>query len=386
MAFKDTWKPRIDGVDDADSSAVNEIAEAVIENEQSIKKNAENISNKQDKLTAEQLQNIDDVQNKQDSLSDEQLQNIDDVQNKVPKEEGKGLSTNDYTDEEKEKVSEIDDKADKTYVDEQLKGKVDLSTYNSQIAILGYNKANKTYVDNTFANALKGTASGVGVTITDVSPVEHTMDVKVRSKNVVTRADYKDVPYQESTYAYGSPITINIALKANKTYTVSFETPNTGALLSFVTYNKPYTIVKGSQNITADGTRKTIVIATSEDYSYNNATILQVRATSTAESSGLCSNFMIEEGDVATEYTEYVADVSGVGLEVSTDDISLPSVYYSDADGLYENIVSQHPNMVFYPLVNGVVVDVTYNRDINKAFAELEEKLTNAILSLGGNV
>lgn len=31
MALKGNWRPRIDGVDDADSSAVNEIAEAVIE-------------------------------------------------------------------------------------------------------------------------------------------------------------------------------------------------------------------------------------------------------------------------------------------------------------------------------------------------------------------
>lgn len=31
MALKETWRPRIDGVDDADSSAVNEIAAAVIE-------------------------------------------------------------------------------------------------------------------------------------------------------------------------------------------------------------------------------------------------------------------------------------------------------------------------------------------------------------------
>jgi hypothetical protein len=30
MAFKDEWRPRIDGVDDADSSAVNEIAKEVI--------------------------------------------------------------------------------------------------------------------------------------------------------------------------------------------------------------------------------------------------------------------------------------------------------------------------------------------------------------------
>ena len=31
MALKETWRPRIDGVDDADSSAVNEIAADVIE-------------------------------------------------------------------------------------------------------------------------------------------------------------------------------------------------------------------------------------------------------------------------------------------------------------------------------------------------------------------
>lgn len=36
MSFKETWKPRVDGVDDADSSAVNEIAEAVIELEEDI--------------------------------------------------------------------------------------------------------------------------------------------------------------------------------------------------------------------------------------------------------------------------------------------------------------------------------------------------------------
>ena len=36
MALKETWRPRIDGVDDADSSAVNEIAAAVIELEKNI--------------------------------------------------------------------------------------------------------------------------------------------------------------------------------------------------------------------------------------------------------------------------------------------------------------------------------------------------------------
>lgn len=46
MALKDTWKPRVDGVDDADSSAVNEIAEAVIQNENDIEQNKQDISEK----------------------------------------------------------------------------------------------------------------------------------------------------------------------------------------------------------------------------------------------------------------------------------------------------------------------------------------------------
>ena len=46
MDLKDTWKPRVDGVDNADSSAVNEIAEAVIRNEEDIKQNKLDISEK----------------------------------------------------------------------------------------------------------------------------------------------------------------------------------------------------------------------------------------------------------------------------------------------------------------------------------------------------
>lgn len=36
MALKDIWRPRVDNVDDADSSAVNEIADAVIELEENM--------------------------------------------------------------------------------------------------------------------------------------------------------------------------------------------------------------------------------------------------------------------------------------------------------------------------------------------------------------
>lgn len=104
MSFKDIWRPRIDGVDDADSSAVNEIAEAVINNENFI--------------------------------------------NNAP---------------------------NKYY--------------------------NKESVNNLFANALKGSASGEAVALKDVSPLEHILGVKVSSKNLLGEPYmFNKVSYENGVY------------------------------------------------------------------------------------------------------------------------------------------------------------------------------------------
>ena len=45
---------------------------------------------------------------------------------------------------------------------------------------------NKFYGHNTFANALKGNVSGSAVAMNDISPLEHELDVKVSSKNLIS--------------------------------------------------------------------------------------------------------------------------------------------------------------------------------------------------------
>jgi hypothetical protein len=86
-----------------------------------------------------------------------------------------------------------------------------------------------------------------------------------------------------------------------------------------------------------------------------------------------------------------MADVSGVYVEHNNADGNYNEVLPSQ-DGTLE-ITSVYPSMSIRAMDTGAVVDVTYNRDINKAFAEsqnriaeLEQKLTNAVISLGGNV
>jgi hypothetical protein len=76
------------------------------------------------------------------------------------------------------------------------------------------------------------------------------------------------------------------------------------------------------------------------------------------------SNIQIEEG-TATDFAPYVE----------------PTECVVNADGT-ANVPSLYPSTRLYTDTDGVTIEAEYNRDINKAFAEL----TNALISLGGNV
>lgn len=76
------------------------------------------------------------------------------------------------------------------------------------------------------------------------------------------------------------------------------------------------------------------------------------------------SNIQIEKGTTATEYEPYKELVT----------------YTADANGEI-NIPSQYPSMIIIPDLD-IELSVEYNRDINKAFAEL----ASAIISMGGNL
>ena len=80
----------------------------------------------------------------------------------------------------------------------------------------------------------------------------------------------------------------------------------------------------------------------------------------------LKDSIQIEEGTAITDYEP--------GIE--------PTVYDVKADGTVEGVTSLYPNTTLYTDTQGTLIECEYNRDINKAFAELQ----NAIISLGGDV
>lgn len=81
---------------------------------------------------------------------------------------------------------------------------------------------------------------------------------------------------------------------------------------------------------------------------------------------GLGTNPQLEYGTVASEYEPYIE----------------PVTYTANADGSVDGVKSIYPSTSVSVEDASTVVSIEYNRDINKAFAELSA----AIISLGGNV
>ena len=78
------------------------------------------------------------------------------------------------------------------------------------------------------------------------------------------------------------------------------------------------------------------------------------------------SAFQFEIGKAVTEYEPYIE----------------PASYPISADGTVEDVKSIYPNTTLLTDTQGVLIECEYNKDINKVI----ENLTNAIISLGGNV
>ena len=298
----------------------------------------------------------------------------------VMAEVGKGLSSNDFTNEDKEKLYSAlqNEDIDKTY---------NPTSENAQSgkAVAEALSTEQKRADNTFANALKGTKSDTAMLIDDVSPVTHEMGVKVRGKNLfdtsklqnVTFETYSDIPcfsyYDNENYFI---YTDNFIKDTQYTFT-------TKAYREDGVINKPIAI----KFVYTDGTSQSQILSAGEKGSVtteagktltkitgNNAYWLKCYID--------LSVTQLELGTTATDYTPYVPDLTAVKVKKSNAFGEIVAEYTPNADGTVNGVTSLYPNTTLMTDTGGVTIDCEYNRDINKAFAELQA----AIISLGGNV
>lgn len=251
-----------------------------------------------------------------------------------------------------------------------------------------------------YANALKGTAIGEVVRLDDVSPLEHTVPVTVWSKNLfdidtLCENDTRATKLSDNSFSVAGNLTGQTYASAlflfdnseeliGKTITISGEwvpsAANKGSL--WLCWAKNRASKKLIINAHTSGQAFSGVVSEMPEdgcelglYVYANA-----GGTIVAGDTVTYTNVQAEFGATATAYTPYVPNVSAVTVKAQGKNIE--PVSYPVADDGSCSVASIHPTMTLTTDTEGTVVDCEYNRDINKAF----EQLTQAIISMGGNI
>ena len=194
-----------------------------------------------------------------------------------------------------------------------------------------------------FSNALRGSASGEAVRLTDVSPIEHTLTVKLKNKNlfdissVVGFQTIRDLTYQ-SYYgsvsedktvtcrygAYGQGLVLKDWSKYLKagTYTISADCyyPTTANTVKYeITANLPQFGISSqnqSKTITPDTwTRLSFTVNVASEGNYYLLLQPVGNAGAFYPIDVKFKNIQLEQSSAATSYSPYIADFSSATLK-----------------------------------------------------------------------
>jgi hypothetical protein len=191
--------------------------------------------------------------------------------------------------------------------------------------------ANKGYADNNFANALKGRASGASVRLGDVSPIEHTLGVKVSSKNsfdVSSSLGFQSM-YQGVTSTI-SGTTITTSSTANHscnlllgdlpagTHTISFS--NTDFSLLMLQYGEALGQLSRLDNVN-------FVSSKSHTFTLTQPRKLWLESTIPANQTRTITDIQLEPGTTATPYTPFISDLTAVNVTRCGENLLDPSLY-----------------------------------------------------------
>ena len=192
-------------------------------------------------------------------------------------------------------------------------------------------KSLKTYANNTFAPAIKNTVSGGVLAVQDVSPVEHDLDVSVRSKNLIpypyyttaTTTEHKGITFtnngdgsitasgtatSNTTFyltkpTYDNADNIGYLFEDGETYTINGNTNDSYAVILHGTN------IETGGNIYYGGSFKHTFTVNKSKYAYNHIRIQVYKGVTVSEKTIYP---MIEKGSTSTDYTSYISDFSGV--------------------------------------------------------------------------
>lgn len=203
------------------------------------------------------------------------------------------------------------------------------------------------------------------------TPTEYTPFVDVSTVTVTgykgNIANIPDITFTGYTYNMKDYLQWYIDLPMGAKFTVSANGNilNGGGATNWRTYLADGSSVWLFNGLVTDGARKSVTATKTKHFELTDVTSSLLYCGTPSDTDFgqyYYKNFTINIGDKDLGYDAYE-----------------PQTYSPDADGNIK-ITSFYPNMSFVPDTDGVTLDLEYNRDVNKAFAELQQ----AIISLEG--
>ena len=237
-------------------------------------------------------------------------------------------------------------------------------------------------VSDTFSNALKGYATGDAIALKDVSPIEHKLKIKVSgsdtAKLLVQGANLLPYPYYMTTRTInGVAFTDNGdgSITANGTATADarFE------LLQHAYTTDELTLIAGCY-YTLTGCPKgggydTYRLAYSSDPGGQDLNDIGDGFTKLCTADAKKYGFYILVKSGVTVNNLVFRPQLEIGQTASPFELHTEPVEYAQGD----EIVANRPSMTITTDTEGVTIECEYNRDINKAFAELAAAIVNNI-------
>lgn len=269
-----------------------------------------------------------------------------------------------------------------------IEARTEIDALEKRVSTIEEESGNKPDL-SAYANALKGNASGEVIGITDISPIEHNLGVKLSSDTITDFSTTTLNVLGKNLINADKFVRGNIFVKnADGSYTFT-KVDGSNRSTNYAKFN--FNIPTGSTlSISVDeieGDAGEIVIqGHCKDDSYPSfGTLSQTKKVQKIKltnelveirfyfnqsvTNGVYFNIkgiQLEIGESATEFEEYIE----------------PTSYIPNADGTVEGVKSIYPNTTLTTDTSGVLVECEYNKDTNKVI----ENLVNAIISLGGNV
>ena len=145
---------------------------------------------------------------------------------------------------------------------------------------------------------------------------------------------------------------VDLKLLPNTTYTLSSDVPMANPTTANIWF--------GGGSTTTDGVWKG-----------------QTRSRISSSDGVIQMHFLKENLD--TIFNDYYIQLELGGSATAYEPYTKPDTATAGAEGKVEGLTSVSPNMTLVSDTNGVVIDLAYNRDINKAFAELQQAILNNI-------